>query len=267
MARAMIRGLMRSGLSSSDIAVADTMPAARESCLEFVADDRIFSDLSSAGRMPFEVIVIAVKPQDAAVALREIAVWGERDILVISIVAGIATKSMENVLGRGARVVRAMPNSPALVGRGITAIAGGRSSRPEDLERASKILSSVGTVIEVEENSLDAVTAVSGSGPAYFFLLIRELISAGVELGLSRSDAVKLVLATAEGSAALATARREADGCIDCDALIAQVASKGGTTAAALQVFHGGGFGDIVRNAVRAAERRSRELGGEPSRT
>ncbi len=198
--------------------------------------------------------VLAVKPDDAAAAgarLREAGVTR-----VLSIAAGITTAALQAVLDDGARVVRAMPNTPALVGAGAAAIAAGSCATEEDLDWATGILEAVGTVVACDEPMLDAVTGLSGSGPAYVFWLAESLMAAGVEVGLSPDMADALTRQTILGAARLLIESGEppAD-------LRAAVTSPGGTTARGIAELEDRGAADAFVAAVRAATERSRELG------
>ncbi len=175
---------------------------------------------------------------------------------VLSIAAGVELADLELLLGPDIRVVRAMPNTPALVGMGAAAISGGSSAMPDDLEWASRILIAVGTVEVIEEELLDAVTGLSGSGPAYIFLMAEALIDAGEAVGLSRDTAVSLTVQTLLGASTLLANSDDSP-----SVLRSNVTSKGGTTAAGLAVFESGGFRDLVKQVVVAATERSRELG------
>ena len=201
-----------------------------------------------------DVIVLAVKPQQMAEVLAEIRPHLTHRPLLISIAAGIRSGWIERRTGGAAPVVRVMPNTPALVGAGISAVAPGRRATAGHLKTAERILGAVGEVIRVPERWMDAVTAVSGSGPAYFFHLMEQMARAGTELGLQPEVARRLVLATASGTAALA-ARGE-----DPAALRAQVTSKGGTTEAAFRVFDKARLGKTLRAGIFAAAKRSKEL-------
>lgn len=203
-----------------------------------------------------DVIILAVKPRDLEGVLRQEVCCGvSSGKLVISIAAGVTTKFIETIVGRDIPVVRAMPNMPALVGKAVTAIAAGSAAGKAEMELAGEIFRTIGGVVEVAEPMMDAVTAISGSGPAYFFLLVEALAEAGVRLGLDRKTADSLAGQTAIGSAALleATGRPPAD-------LRKAVASKGGTTEAALKVFGDKGLMMIVAEAAEAAAKRSKEL-------
>ena len=198
--------------------------------------------------------VLAVKPDDAASAgdsLREAGVSR-----VLSIAAGVTTASLESVLGEKARVVRAMPNTPALVGAGAAAIAPGRHAAEEDLVWATGILEAVGTVVVCEERMLDAVTGLSGSGPAYVFWLAETLTAAGVEVGLSPDMADALTRQTLLGAARLLAESGESPA-----DLRAAVTSPGGTTARGIAELEARGAAAAFIAAVVAATERSRELG------
>ena len=201
------------------------------------------------------VIILAVKPKDIEGLLGRIRSFITKDKLVISIAAGITTGYIERSLWGRAAVVRAMPNMPARIGEGISTLSRGTFAKRGDLNMAKKLVSFLGDVIEVDEASVDAVTAVSGSGPAYFFYLVESMIETAVELGLSRKVAKRLVIKTALGSAKLLLAVKEGPA-----ELMAKVASKGGTTEAALHIFESRDFKGIVKEAVKRAHGRSKEL-------
>jgi pyrroline-5-carboxylate reductase len=195
-------------------------------------------------------IILAVKPQDIIKVLEEIKPYS-RAKLIISIAAGVKTILMEKILGR-ARVVRAMPNMPALVGKGITAITKGRFATKKDMNVARRIFLNIGEVVELEEGFMDDVTALSGSGPAYYFLFTEMLEKAGEALGLKKELARRLARATFIGAAASASAVD-----ISMQDFVKKVASKGGTTEAALKIFEQEGMEDIVKKALHAARNRS----------
>jgi pyrroline-5-carboxylate reductase len=197
--------------------------------------------------------VIAVKPDAVDGVCAELA--RHRVGRVLSIAAGIRIERLERHLGDGAAVVRAMPNTPALVGLGAAAIARGTHAADADVAWAESILSSVGDVHEVAESLLDAVTGLSGSGPAYVFLLAEAMIDAGVAVGLPRDVSVALTEQTLLGAATLL--HRSSDG---PDVLRQNVTSPGGTTAAGLAVFDAANFRQLVVDVVRAATERSVEL-------
>ena len=206
-----------------------------------------------------DVIVLAVKPKDFEELLKaEVCCGVSKNKMLISIAAGITTKYIESVVGKDMPVIRAMPNMCAAIGESISSISAGSSVGLEEMELAKEIFSTIGEIVEVDENLLDAVTALSGSGPAYFFYLMEALTEAGQAIGLTEDIARKLVSKTALGSAKLIEALKE-----DPAALRARVASKGGTTEEALKVFESKRFKNIVKEAVRAAQRRSKELSKE----
>ena len=201
------------------------------------------------------VIVLAVKPQQADSVLSDIAAFLTRQKLIISVAAGITTPRIEKAAGGKIPVVRSMPNMPALIGKGICAVCPGRFAKESDIRLAIKILSSVGKVVEVKEDMMDVVTAISGSGPAYFFYLIQTLTEAAVKNGLSEEVAKELVVQTAFGAASLILETKQ-----DSAALRQKVASKSGTTEAAFSVFEKEGFGKILEKGIKAAIKRSKEI-------
>ncbi len=205
-----------------------------------------------------EIVVLSVKPQILPSVLREVAPHLKPHALIISIAAGVPLSSIEKLLPAGMRVVRTMPNTPALVGAGATAIAAGHHATPDDLEVAERIFTAVGKTVVLDEDQLDAVTGLSGSGPAYVFLIIEALSDAGVKMGLSRYNAQALAAQTVLGSAKLLLETDEHPG-----RLKDMVTSPGGTAIAGLHTPEAGGLRTTLINAVEAATRRSRELGAE----
>ena len=202
-----------------------------------------------------DVLVVALKPGLVLPVLAEVreAVGAE---VVMSVAAGVPSTRIEDVLGRPLPVVRAMPNTPALVGRGVTAYCGGQHAGAEALELAAAVLGAVGKAVEVEEDLMDAVTATSGSGPAYFFRLVELLAVAGARSGLPPELAAVLARETFVGAARLLDERNA-----DAGDLRVQVTSPGGTTEAALRVLGERGFEELMTAAVAAATRRGKELG------
>lgn len=198
--------------------------------------------------------IVAVKPAVVPAALGALANAGAARVL--SIAAGVTIATLEASAGEGVVVVRAMPNTPALVGLGASAIAGGEHAGGADMVWARSILESVGLVVRVDEADLDAVTGLSGSGPAYLFLLAEALISAGQAEGLDEATATLLVEQTLLGAATLLSSSEDA-----AAMLRENVTSPGGTTAAGLAVFASHGFVELVADVVSAATARSRELG------
>jgi len=199
--------------------------------------------------------VLAVKPDDVEAACRALASTGAR-APVLSIAAGVPLARLEAALGRGTPVVRAMPNTPALVGAGAAALAAGTAASEDDLTWAESVLGAVGTVVRVDEPLLDAVTGLSGSGPAYVFLVAEALVDAGVLVGLPRPVAAALTRQTLLGAARLLDESGESP-----EALRAAVTSPGGTTASGLRALEAAGVRSALLDAVVAATERSRELG------
>ena len=240
--------------TADDLVVTARRPERRA---ELGARYGVVSDLSNADAVAgAELAVLSVKPQDIDDVLAEIAgaVTGEHTLL--SVAAGVTTASIESQLPDGARVVRAMPNAPALVHEGIAAIAGGRSATEQDFALAEDALGHLGAVVRVAEYDLDAVTALSGSGPAYFALLAEAMIEAGLLLGLSREISTRLVVQTMLGSALLL--RDEGMHPVE---LREAVTSPGGTTTRAIRELERSGVRAAFLNAINAATERSRELG------
>ena len=255
MGRALIGGLLRQGMRPERITVGERESSAREA-LQREFGLTAASDNAAAVRGA-DVVVVAVKPQDVATVLSPLA--GElarRRPLVLSVVAGVRIAALRHWCGPQVPVLRAMPNRPALVGAGVTGLYAPGQSSPAQVELAERVMRSVGEVVRLEtEEALDVVTALSGSGPAYFFLLAELLAQAGSELGLPAAAARTLSVATLHGAGVLARS-----GVAELAQLRAEVTSKGGTTEAAIGVFEAAGLDEIVARAVQAAARRSREL-------
>lgn len=205
-----------------------------------------------------EIVVLAVKPQGMAAAMEDIRPFLKKETLVISIAAGIHTEEVERVLGEGTRVVRVMPNTPALIGKGATAVAAGSQTDEADVEVAETILGCAGLTVRVDESDMDAVTALSGSGPAYIFYLFEAMMDAAVEMGLDYEKARTLMLQTVEGAAGLLKDSGE-----DASVLRAKVTSKGGTTQAAITSMEMSGVKSAIIAALNAAKVRSEELSRE----
>lgn len=253
MGEALARGLLGSGWAASDLVLSDV----RSDRLDELASDLGTPTTTDAGEAVSGArgALLAVKPQDAAEALDGLGGSLGPDGLV-SIVAGLRTRSIETQLGGSGSVVRAMPNTPARVSKGVTALAAGSQATAATRALAEAIFSAVGPVFWLDEAQLDAVTALSGSGPAYVFLLAEAMAEAGASLGLDGEVAESLTFHTIEGAGRMLTATRIAPA-----ELRAQVTSKGGTTEAAIAVLEEAGFRQTVRRAIEAAHRRSRELG------
>jgi pyrroline-5-carboxylate reductase len=255
MGGALIRGLIARGLSAKNISVGEAhqqrrIELAEQLGVHVTADNRE----AVAGA---DVVVLAVKPQDMAGTVESLSdVLAQRAPLMISIAAGIRLDDIRSWCGGSAAVVRAMPNRPALNSAGATAMYAPPSLSGAHRDLAAQILGAVGTTVWVhDEDALDVVTALSGSGPAYFFLLAELMTDAAVNLGLDRASAQELAIQTLFGSGRMA---RDSDG--DLARLRAEVTSKGGTTAAAVQAFDAANLRGIVAAALAAATDRSREL-------
>jgi pyrroline-5-carboxylate reductase len=251
MGEALVGGLLRAGrVQPGEVRIVEAVAARRDQLGSLLAGIEV---AESCG--PADGTVIAVKPGDVPAACRAAAAAGSGRVL--SIAAGVTLATLEDALAHGTPVVRAMPNTPALVGAGASAIAGGTHAGDGDLAWAEDLLGAVGVVVRVTERQLDAVTGLSGSGPAYVFLVAEALIEAGVLAGLTRDVSTTLATQTLLGSATLL-----ADGDDSPEALRAAVTSPGGTTAAALQVLEQRAVRAAFLDAVAAATARSRELGG-----
>ncbi len=257
MATALIGGLVARGADARSIAVVEVSPAARE---RLGARYPVhIATAPDAAVQRSEVLVLAVKPQDARSALASVSINKQ---LVISIAAGITLQALSRWLGGHRKLVRCMPNTPALIGAGIAALYALPEVSAAERTTTEKILGAVGEVVWVpEERLLDPVTAVSGSGPAYVFWLIEQLASSAEKLGLERETAMKLALHTVLGAAKLAASSSESPA-----QLRKNVTSKGGTTEAALKVFDEEKLAERFRRAVGAASRRATELGEEPGK-
>ena len=258
MAEAIIKGIITAKLyKPENILISDII----KERLEFLAQQYEVMTCSENRELASkaDVLVLSIKPQkmdEALVSIKDVA--GSMK-LVISIAAGIKVEKIASVLGNIA-IVRVMPNTPALIGQGAAALFANESAKPL-LEKAMSIFSSVGKAVIVEnEGLIDAVTALSGSGPAYFFLLMEEMIKGGIELGLPETVAKDLALQTAKGAGLLAC---EADKNNESPVILRKkVTSPGGTTEAAIKVFAEGNFGSLVHAAIERAYQRSRELSG-----
>ncbi|MET0402188.1 MAG: pyrroline-5-carboxylate reductase [Cystobacter sp.] len=255
MAEALIKGLLRAGTARPDSIIATGRREERLEPLRRTYGVRTTLDNIAAVREA-DVVVLAVKPQALDKVLVQVAPAVSPQKLFISVAAGVPLAVMERRLGAGARVIRTMPNTPSLVGAGACALSGGTHATEDDMAVASRVFQSVGITTVVDENLLDAVTGLSGSGPAYIFLVIEALSDAGVKVGLPRYTAQKLAAQTVLGSAQLLIETNTHPG-----QLKDQVTSPGGTAIAGLHTLEAGGLRTTLINAVEAATRRSRELG------
>jgi pyrroline-5-carboxylate reductase len=255
MAEALIKGLLRAGTARPESLIATGRRAERLEELKRAYGIRTSQDNLASAREA-DIVVLSVKPQAMDKLVVQVAPALDQRKLIISVAAGVPIAALERRLGSGARIIRTMPNTPSLVGAGACALARGEHASEEDLAIASRIFQAVGITTVVEENLLDAVTGLSGSGPAYIFLVIEALSDAGVKVGLPRYTALKLAAQTVLGSAQLLIETNAHPG-----HLKDQVTSPGGTAIAGLHTLEAGGLRTTLINAVEAATRRAKELG------
>lgn len=252
MGETLLSGLIRSGRPAEDLVVTDRRP-------ERLAELREKYGVRGLGNGEAaecaDTLVLVVKPQDMSALLEEVAPHVARGNLVVSLAAGITTEFIESRLPEGRSVVRVMPNTPALVDQGMAAVSGGRHCDARHLEEASELLRSCGRVLELAEKHLDAVTAISGSGPAYIFYVVEAMIEAGVVLGLPRVTATELVVQTLYGAATMIRETGQHP-----TVLREQVTSPGGTTAAALRQLDDHKVRAAFITAMEAAAERSQQL-------
>jgi pyrroline-5-carboxylate reductase len=260
MGRALALGLLAAGKHQRTELIASDADASRRQALsnelgiEVVADNRAVVAKAT-------VLVLAVKPQIMNEVLKDLASAVSDRHLLISIAAGVTTATLEQQLGGKVRVVRAMPNLPAIVAAGATALAAGSQATARDVEQAQALFESVGRTVVVAEAQMDAVTGLSGSGPAYAMLVIEGLADGGVQMGLPRSVALLLATQTVYGASKLLLETGEHPG-----QLKDRVASPGGTTIAGIDALEQGGVRHTMMNAVKAATERARQLGaGQPA--
>jgi pyrroline-5-carboxylate reductase len=258
MGSALLGGLLDRGAHAADaVTVVEPLDDRRKELEESYPGVRTVSapepGLLDEGGEVVRGAVLAVKPDQAEGACRALGVSGVRRVL--SIVAGVPCQRLESALGGEPAVVRAMPNTPALIGAGVAAMAGGSFARAADLAWAESLLDSLGTVVRLPERHLDAVTGLSGSGPAYFFLVAESLIEAGVQMGLACEVSRTLVVETMRGSAALLAETGR-----DPASLRADVTSPAGTTAAGVRALEARAVRSAFMEAVAAATERSRNL-------
>ncbi len=255
MAEALIKGLLAAGfVRPSQIIGSEPRAQRRDEIAQRFGITMTASNVEVAARAT--ILVLSVKPQILQRVLAEVHGTIPTSTLCISIAAGTPLAVLEAWLPKGARVIRTMPNTPALVGAGATAIAPGSLATEDDLALAKQIFDAIGMSVVLDEEQLDAVTGLSGSGPAYVFLIIEALADAGVKMGLSRYNAQALAAQTMLGSARLLIETNEHPG-----RLKDMVTSPGGTAIAGLHTLEAGGLRTTLINAVEAATKRSRELG------
>jgi pyrroline-5-carboxylate reductase len=255
MGEAMIKGLTQVGLvPAASIAATDARPERLDQIVRQYGIRPATDNRALVGES--DVIILAVKPQIMATVLREIATAVDGDKLIISVAAGVATRTLREHLGKPARLIRVMPNTPALILEGVTAIARADGLEAGDLDIARELFGAVGRVVVLDEEHLDAVTGLSGSGPGYIAIVIEALADGGVKMGLDRATAMTLAAQTVLGSAKLILETGTHPG-----QLKDMVASPGGTTIAGIAALEEGGVRRTFINAVERATLRSRELG------
>jgi len=259
MGEALIRGLVESGAVPPDAILATDVRAERTRDLAKRFGIKALDDNVALVRSA-EVVILAVKPQIMEPVLREIEPALTARPLLLSIAAGVPTAKIRAVLGAYPRLIRVMPNTPALVLEGVTALARGPGLDADDLDTAREIFAAVGRVVVVEETLMDAVTGLSGSGPAYVAIVIEALADGGVRVGLDRATAMTLATRTVLGAARLLS-----DTGMHPGALKDMVASPGGTTIAGVAALEEGGLRTTLIRAVERATERSRELGRGPA--
>jgi len=256
MGEALLRGMLEAKLVAPERVLASDPSRERMKAIIQRYGIRAARDNRAVAADGVNVLLLAVKPQVVNELLAELRGAVPDQTLVISIITGVRLVRLESELGERARVVRAVPNTPVLVGGGMTAVAGGSHVSPEDLQTAVDLFNAVGTTLVVEERQLNAVTGLSGSGPAYAFVMIEALADGGVKVGLSRDVALQLAARTLLGAAKLLLQTGEHPALLKD-----RVASPGGTTIAGLRELESGGVRAALINAVEAATRRAAELG------
>lgn len=257
MGEALLRGLLAAGWSTADLSVAVRRPERAEAIQQTVDVPVTLDTQEAVGDR--DVVVVATKPRDVNALLDQIDKAVRSPQVVLSVAAGVRIRLFEDRIP-GVAVVRAMPNTPAVLGEGVTGIAAGTHADSSAMEAATRVLEAVGIVRRMDESHMDALTAVSGTGPAYVFLLAEAMTEAAVREGLPRDVAEAFVHQTVRGAGHLLTDT----GSLPSE-LRAQVTSPGGTTAAAVHILEDRGFRALIEDAVRAAAIRAREL-GEPER-
>ncbi len=254
MAEAILRGLLRGNhIPHAAIVISDASLERRTHISSTIGVAAVEANRVPAG---CPLVVLAVKPQVMGDVLKEVAPAVRPDAVVISIAAGITTRFIDAQFGGRGRIIRVMPNTPLLVGRGMAAIAAGPRATPQDMHLAKRVFGDSGLTCEVAEEQMDAVTAVSGSGPAYFFYLVEAMVEAGVADGLDAQTALLLATQTCAGAAAMLAETQTTP-----EVLRARVTSPNGTTQRAIETMDSAGVKASLIKAIRAAAARSRELG------
>ncbi len=259
MGEALIKGLVAANLVRPEAIYASDVRLERLKALDQQYGIQLLADNAELVRQ-VDIVILAVKPQIMAPALRQIASAVTKKKLLISIAAGVSTTTIRAALGKEARLIRVMPNTPALVLEGVTAVAKAEGLEPGDLDTAGEIFSAVGRVVVLDEELMDAVTGLSGSGPAYVAVVIESLADGGVKMGLDRITAMTLATQTVLGAARLMIETGMHPG-----ALKDMVSSPGGTSIAGIAALEEGGIRATFIKAVERATLRSRELGRGPA--
>jgi pyrroline-5-carboxylate reductase len=257
MAEAIARSVIAGGvIGKEQIVAADVSPARREVFAKQIGVRAV--EKNEEAVRGATLVLLSVKPQQMKEVLSGIVSAISTETLMVSIAAGISSAFIEKNLGgaKAWRVIRAMPNTPMLMGKGMVALARGKNATERDLTTARRIFEAGATVLQLDEAKMDAVTAMSGSGPAYFFYLVEQMIEAGLTLGLSPKEAQVLAIRTCIGAAAMLEASKESP-----QELRKKVTSPGGTTQAAIELMEKKQMGEILVAAIRRAAERSRELG------
>ena len=264
MGRALVGGLIRSGWEAGDITVADPDPQSHQALADAFSLMQLYYENTLAySRASADVVLFAAKPDKMPIVATELAPWMVTDQpLLMTIAAGVRAEDLARWTGGHSPVVRVMPNTPALLGAGMSALYAHEDVSDDQRALAGRIMEGVGRILWLKDEALmDAATAVSGSGPAYFFLFMQALVEGACRMGLDEAQARALVLQTARGAQQLAEESEDS-----LQDLCRQVTSKGGTTEAALEVLSAAGFEALVMDALEAARRRAEEMGDENAR-
>ena len=256
MARAILGGAVRTGIVTPEATLVADLSAEQTARIAGETGCRVAADNAQVARES-DLIIFATKPHQVVAICEEIRPFTRPDQLFVSICAGVRTAGIEAALQGEPRVVRVMPNTPALIGRGAAAVAGGAAATAADIALVARLFGAVGKAVVVPEDQLDAVTGLSGSGPAYVFRFIEALVEAGIDAGLSPDDAAILARHTVLGAAVMAI-----ESPLPLHTLRANVTTPGGTTEAGLRVLEEGELCELIRDCVAAATRRSEELSG-----
>ena len=252
MGTALIKSLLSIGIKANQICISEKVAEKSQELNRTLGiSEKSIAEIASQ----CDPIFLAVKPQDLADLLTQLSKSLPEKTLLLSIAAGKTTSFIEAGIGKANPVIRIMPNTPAQVGQGVSAISGGKYAKAGDLAMATNLLSASGLVVQVAEAQQDAVTALSGSGPAYLFYFVEEMIKSGVALGLSQEVATKLAIGTITGSAAMLQ-----ESGLDAATLRKNVTSPNGTTAAAINEFEKANLAQIINDAMSSAKKRAQEL-------